>query len=183
MSEAVLFVCTGNQCRSPMAAALLTSGLTGRQHVLTASSAGFVSEDAPSPPEVVEVMAELGLDLSGHRSHVVTDQELQATHLVVAMTRQHLIDLTVAAPAGWERFFTFADLLRRAGQVGPRRPAETLGRYVTRLNGARARSEALALSMSEDVADPIGGRLEDYARTRDELGLMTRQLADALVPA
>ena len=58
----VLFVCTYNSVRSPMAAAILNSAKSGRY---TAESAGLFP--SPVDPRVVTVMQERGVDLSGHR--------------------------------------------------------------------------------------------------------------------
>ena len=101
----VLFVCTGNQCRSPIAAALLRARL----------------DERGSP---LETMWAVGVDLSGHRSRPLSPTTIGAADLIVGMTRQHVVELTVMAPPEWERAFTFADLLRRAETVGPRQRIE-----------------------------------------------------------
>ena len=64
---AVLFVCTGNQCRSPMAAALLGRRLDQTGGALSARSAGFESTGLPPPPEVLAAVSAVGVDLSDHR--------------------------------------------------------------------------------------------------------------------
>ena len=58
--------------------------------------------------------ASLGLDLSDHRSRLVTPALLDGADLVIGMARQHVIDLALLAPDAWERCFTLADVLRRA---------------------------------------------------------------------
>jgi protein-tyrosine phosphatase len=179
----VLFVCTGNQCRSPMAAALLDARLDELGSPVTIASAGFVSAGVPPPPEVLEVMGSLGLDLSQHRSRMVTADEVAAAELVVGMTRQHVLDLAVLGPSAWNHCFTFADALRRAESAGPRLRSESVEQWVGRLHGDRRRSSLLMLPFSEDIPDPIGGRLQDYRRARDDLARLTARLAALLSPA
>jgi protein-tyrosine-phosphatase len=78
----VLFVCSGNTCRSPMAKELFTRFLSCREggslaYEYQASSAGIWAADGlPASPEALEVMREeYAIDLSGHRSRRL-NQEL-----------------------------------------------------------------------------------------------------------
>jgi low molecular weight protein-tyrosine phosphatase len=177
----VLFVCTGNQCRSPMAALMLRSAL--HQADIPVASAGFVSEGIPAPAGAVQAMNAIGLDLSGHRSRKISGTAVQSAGLIVVMERQHLVDLSCSFPEDWPRAFTFAELLRRVERVGGRRHDEAISDWSSRLNAGRSRSEILGLSLGDDVFDPIGGTSRAYVRARDELGAMVGRLAVFLVPA
>ncbi len=87
----VLFVCTGNTCRSPMAEAIargLLAGGNGRLRVLSAGTSAV--EGAPATPEAVEAVGELGYDLRGHRSRPLTEAMLREAFVVFAMTKGHL---------------------------------------------------------------------------------------------
>lgn len=149
---------------------------------MTIASAGFLSPGFPPPPEVIESMKALGLDLSGHRSRLVEAQLLEEADLVVGMARQHVIDLTLLAPGSWVKCFTLADLLRRAEAVGPRQKGEEVTAWTKRIHGGRSRASLVGLSSADDIPDPMGGARQDYERVRDRLSLMTQGLAEFLVP-
>lgn len=178
----ILLVCTGNQCRSPMAAAILSRLLAERGSALEVDSAGFVSEGVGCPLEVNEIMAPLGYDLSSHRSKVVSMGLLRSAHLVLGMTRQHAVDAVLLDPSVRSRTFTISEVVRLGGTVGARQREEPVTSWIARLGGGAPRLRILGLPLSDDVRDPIGKPLRAYVTTRDRLlDLMTR-LADLLEP-
>jgi len=77
----VLFVCVHNAGRSQMAAALLAHRAAGR---VTVRSAGSAPADTINPA-VREVMAEIGLDLSGEYPKPLTDDAVEASDVVITM--------------------------------------------------------------------------------------------------
>lgn len=178
----VLVVCTGNQVRSPMAAAMLNRFFVDREVPLSVESAGFVSEGAPCPPEVAEVMVPSGFDLSYHRSRIAHDRTVTEADLVLGMTRQHVIDLSLLAPGAWQRIFTLAELARLGETSGPRRPEESLATWVTRTGAARRRADLLNLPLSEDIPDPMGRPIRAYLGTRDLIASLISRLADLMAP-
>jgi protein-tyrosine phosphatase len=146
-------------------------GVTGR-----VGSAGFLGSGHRATDDAIATMADIGVDLSGHRSRKVTADLLDGTDLVITMTRQHLIDIASLTPDGWERGFQIRDLVQRAVAVGPRgQPFET---WLASVNSGRSRAGLLSTPLGDDIADPIGGTRADYQRTRDVLdGLLTRLAA------
>ncbi len=76
----VLFLCTGNSCRSQMAEGWAKQLLRDR---VEAFSAGV--ETHGLNPDAVKVMAEAGVDISAHRSKLVTDIDLQSLDLVITV--------------------------------------------------------------------------------------------------
>jgi protein-tyrosine-phosphatase len=141
----VLFVCSGNICRSPMAAAYFRhrAAQSGLSHVVVDSAGTLGIEGAPAAAEAVQVMAEIGVDLSGHRSKGVGEALLRTSDLVVGMTRSHLEYLALHHPEGEDR-----RLLLRAFESGPRPDPNAPG-----------------------LRDPIGRPLEVY---RELLPLIVR---------
>ncbi len=94
----LLLVCTGNTCRSPMAAALTRQLLAERmtlevsaleEHGIVVASAGTAGGRGDASPHAVTVMGQRGLDLAGHQSSALTPELIhQADHIFV-MTRSH----------------------------------------------------------------------------------------------
>ncbi|MGI6451458.1 MAG: low molecular weight protein arginine phosphatase [Desulfitobacteriia bacterium] len=81
----ILFVCTGNTCRSPMAQKLAELYLPGECEVFSAGINAMANEQASL--QAIEVLKEKGMDLSGHRSVRLEDEMLKAADYVFTMTR------------------------------------------------------------------------------------------------
>lgn len=91
MIQNVLFVCTGNICRSPLAAALLERALKERGlEEVTVTSAGTGAWDgAPASEGAYLVGLEHDLDLSGHRARLLTRELVEEADLILTMARHH----------------------------------------------------------------------------------------------
>jgi len=100
----VLFVCTGNMHRSPLAEALLRAEIDrDRRTDIEVTSAGTMGGWAfPAVGEAVQLAAEAGLDISSHRSRQATVEMIDLADLVLVMERFHLewIQATHPAAAG-----------------------------------------------------------------------------------
>lgn len=90
MINSVLFVCTGNICRSPLAASLLERALKERGLEVTVASAGTGAWDgAPASEGAYLVGLERGLDLSGHRARLLSRELVEEADLILTMARHH----------------------------------------------------------------------------------------------
>jgi len=87
----VLFICLGNICRSPYAEYRLRA--LGPVNEARVSSAGFILPGRPSPDNALEVSGKRGLDMTDHRSKVISPLMLNEFDLVVAMTAEQVRDL------------------------------------------------------------------------------------------
>ena len=82
----VIFVCTGNTCRSPMAQAMAESLLPGLRF---ASMGVAASEGHPASSGAIAAMEAMGLCLAAHRSRGIDREALAKAKLVLAMTKHH----------------------------------------------------------------------------------------------
>jgi protein-tyrosine-phosphatase len=161
-----------------MGQALLQRRLDERAIAAKVHSAGFLSGGSPATVPAVDAMAAEGLDISDHLSRQLTRYLIEEADLVVTMTRQHLVELTLMAPDHWPRAFQVRDLVRRAEQVGPRAPDESFADWLAALGAGRTRSGLLSASLSDDVDDPVGQPAAAYDRTKKLLDDLFTRLSD-----
>jgi len=91
MIQHVLFVCTGNICRSPLAEALLERALRdrGMEDVAVTSAGTGAWDGAPASEGAYLVGLERGLDLSGHRARLLSRELVEQADLILTMARHH----------------------------------------------------------------------------------------------
>jgi glycine hydroxymethyltransferase len=137
--KTILFICTGNVCRSPMAEALFRHAIKGRGE-FRAISAGIGALDGQPPtPHSVRAMRELGVDISGQRSRMLTTELVRSADIILGMTHGHVDTIALLYPAVAEKTF----LLREFD--------ETLEPY------------------EKDISDPIGSPFDIYVECRDQI--------------
>jgi protein-tyrosine phosphatase len=165
----VLFVCTGNICRSPTAE-LLTAAYARESGAadLSAHSAGTRAlVDHGVESSAAQVLRRLGGDPDGFRARRLTPAIAQDADLVLTMTEQHRSAVLTMAPRMLRTTFT----LREAARLQQASGAST----VAELADARARHDVPVPAGPEDIDDPIGRDDETFARVASEI-------ADLLVP-
>jgi len=101
----VLFICTGNTCRSPLAEGLLRKATEGRRD-FTVSSAGIAAcKGAPASSETQSILRKRGASLVGFKSRPVSAALLHAATHVFVMTEGHLAALESRFPESADKLF------------------------------------------------------------------------------
>jgi len=109
----VLFVCTANIIRSPIASALFArkladEGMAGKWQ--TASAGTWARDGYPAARESQEILAQMEIDLSRHRSRVVSEGLLKNADLVLVMEQGHKEALRFEFPAYKDRVFLLSEM-------------------------------------------------------------------------
>lgn len=109
-ADLILFVCTGNTCRSPIARGYFESEVKKRGLSLAAESAGIsVVHSYPASQEAIEVLKEEKIDLSSHQSKKVSDELVKTARAVYAMTKGHAEVLQMMYPEYKNKIFTLSE--------------------------------------------------------------------------
>lgn len=181
---AILVVCQGNICRSPMTVALLVAEARRRGLAVSVSSAGFWVDGEPASAEAVRVMAERGLDITDHRSRVVTPELVRAHDLVVAAERElaRRIITLVDEPDTVTRVHTLGGLVAGLDALDDATRRRTAGDPTARAVAvARRRPAADLLGRGPDeIPDPHGRSLAVHRRTAERLAGLAAGLIEGL---
>lgn len=171
MSATVLVVCTANQCRSPVGAALLTE-LATRQlgnGAWTVTSAGTDAQlGMPVAEQAGRIARRWGQDLSGHRARQLDRDMIAAADLIVTMEPQHLDRVIQLVPNAMRRSYAWLELARLADHADmPADPAGSAQERIQHATRALHRARPLAMPPGQDgdiVADPMGRRRKNFQR-------------------
>src|SRR5271154_5277107 len=137
--KTILFICTGNVCRSPMAEALFRHATKGRGEFRVLSAGIGAMDGQPPTQHSVTAMRELGMDISAQRSRMLMGELVRQADFIFGMTHGHVDTIALMYPQAAEKNF----LLREFD--------ETLEPY------------------EKDISDPIGSSYDVYVDCRDQI--------------
>src|SRR5258706_6862833 len=137
--KTILFVCTGNICRSPMAEGLFRHAVGGRSDYRVLSAGVGAIDGHPPSPHAIRALKELGLDISRQRSRMLTADLINQADYIFGMTHSHVDSINLLYPQSAEKTF----LLREFD--------ETLDTF------------------EKDISDPIGASYDVYVNCRDQI--------------
>jgi protein-tyrosine phosphatase len=154
----LLFVCTGNICRSPTAELYAAHHLPPRQfRVHSAGTYGL--EGYPIEPSAARRLADKGIAYDAFRARRLTQQMVEAADLVLAATREHRGAVVSLVPRALPKSFTLREFARLTAGVDPNTltgddPADRSRALVAA--AAANRGRVWAPPEEDDVADPYG---------------------------
>ncbi|MCQ9207919.1 MAG: low molecular weight protein arginine phosphatase [Omnitrophica bacterium] len=138
--KTILLICTGNSCRSVIAQGLLKKMLQGKgaYEVVSAGTAGLVGMRPTD--EVIQVMSEQDIDVSGHRSSALSEKDIREADLILVMERIHKQIVLSHAPLAQGKTYLLSEFGRQKSE------------------------EKL---VNPDIPDPIGKPLDFYRKVFD----------------
>lgn len=115
----ILFVCTANQCRSPMAMALMRKRLKDPGLLnWTIDSAGTWATDGIEATEnAILTVQEMGLDITPHRSRRVTQEMMDNYDLILVMVANHKEPLLLEFPEYGHKVYLLSEMVGEAWDV------------------------------------------------------------------
>jgi protein-tyrosine phosphatase len=192
---AILTVCTGNICRSPLAEQLLRARFTeaGIRDIEVASAGLHAVVGAPMEPIPAELSRTYGGDPDNAVGQQLADHHVAAADLVLTMTVAQRDELVRRHPKGAHRTFTIVEFARLmavlhdepvgAGPASTAGVATAVGIPVRRsqlVAGAARRRGAVRLGPEDDVVDPMRRERGVHESVAEQLSLITSHVAFGL---
>jgi protein-tyrosine phosphatase len=181
-SPHVLFVCTANIVRSPIAAALLETRLVETVPEVVVESAGLRETDTLLDDGALRILDRQGVDLHRHHSRAIDPAMVGTATLVLGLEREHVREAVLLDPSIWPRTFTLKEIVRRGEKEGPRQPGESISEWVARAHAGRSQRDLLGADRADDVADPFGGPLGGYEDAAEEIDALVTKLVELVWP-
>jgi protein-tyrosine phosphatase len=185
----ILYVCTGNICRSPMAERLTRRGLKLRipsqAHRIAVESAGtWGHEGAPMEPHAAEMVNELGGDPGGFRGRELLEEHVVAADLVLTATRDHRAHVVSMGHSAGLRTFTLKEFTRLISEVDlrllPTHDVVVRARCLVQA-AAALRGRHLPLHPTADeIDDPYGAPMSVYRTCGVEISTALETVLDVL---
>ncbi|MDO9541226.1 MAG: hypothetical protein Q7J98_02740 [Kiritimatiellia bacterium] len=162
----VLFVCTGNICRSPMAEYLFR-GRLGPNQPWTAGSAGLAAVDGLAASQTaIEVMNKVGIDIKTHRSRELTGELIDAATIILVMTENQALETKKRFPKARDRVHLLGTINQDPGNHAAGSLPKLGQPACNAMRSIAGRGPAVA---GKDISDPVGASVEFYRRTMNDI--------------
>lgn len=153
----ILFVCTGNICRSPFAEAMLRQTLGFHSEFVIGSSGTKAKPGAPISNETRHLFIEHGLPYESFESRLLTPEILESQDLVICMAREHRKQVLRMAPNLLNQSFTLFELSRILSDFPQTKEVKSADDWKSVIAlAAHQRSDYRRFAPHDDVVDPIG---------------------------
>ena len=160
----ILFVCTGNTCRSAMAEAFLKDKLMKTSSEIEVLSAGTnVKSNSSATEEAIKVMENFEIDLSDHVTHLLSKGTIEKAGLIIAMTRPHELSISKIQQKARSRTFLAGEIVRLGSQVSKLGELPSFSSWVEELHSARG-GHMTSGRAGDEVLDPFDKPLEEYEK-------------------
>ena len=173
----ILFVCSGNRCRSPYAHVVTERLVPDWVRVSSAGTLDIVS--AAPPTELIKIAGSRGVDLAFFKSRPLAHADPQEADLVLGMALEHVSSSVVDAGADPEKSFQLSEFvsLLEALDSESAPTAQEARRLVARVHERRLEQ---TFAPSIRIEDPIGGPPSAYVAMAEKLDDLCRRLAGEL---
>jgi len=107
--KTIVFVCTGNTCRSSMAEALFKEMIKDRKDIKVKSAGIWALNNSSASYNAIKVMEERNIDLTGHRATALTREILEEADLILTMTKNHKEEILKVMPEIRDKVYTLKE--------------------------------------------------------------------------